>query len=288
MKTKLLNLFRKIFQHPKLEHWLRNKISTNPEHLFFSKLAPNNYQYKEGSLRTFKHINNTILQVDISDYVGHYLYFGFKDEGHESLYNLIKTGDTVLDIGTNIGSTLLVMASIVKEPGDVYGFEPDQLNYKNCMNNIKLNTFDNVTVSAMGLGQEKGSFDLIVDTISNRGGNRISYNTDQKQSTKIEVDTLDNWIQDNKIKHVNVIKIDVEGFEYKVLKGGEQLLTEEQPTLFIELDDTNLKAVGDSASKLVALLEEWNYNVLHAVTKEALKSSDDFTGCHYDIIAKAK
>jgi FkbM family methyltransferase len=181
-----------------------------------------------------------------------------------------------------------MIGSKVKKEGKVYGFEPDPFNYENCLDNIKLNDFTNVFVSQIGLGETVGSYDLIVDTESNRGGNRISLKETNKSATKIEVNTLDNWIQENNISKVDVIKIDVEGFEYKVLKGGEKLLKQKRPTLFIELDDENLKAVGDDASSLVKLLEKLDYKVYNSIDNTPIYSTDDFSNCHYDIIAKAK
>ena len=287
-KTNFLNTLRLFFKQRRTENWLRNKIISNPNNSILPKLAPNNYQYKKNSFRTFLHKDAVKLRVDISDYVGHYLYFGFQDIGQEALYDLVKKGDTVLDIGTNIGSTLLMLASKVQAEGKVYGFEPDGFNYENCLQNIKLNDFSNILVSQIGLGDTVGSFDLVVDTESNRGGNRISLKETNKSVTKIEVNTLDNWIQENNISKVDVIKIDVEGFEYRALIGGENLLKEHHPILFIELDDENLKAVGDTASSLVELLEKLDYEVYNSIDNDRIHSSDDFSNCHYDIIAKPK
>lgn len=288
IKTKVLNLFRTPFKTSFLEQELRATILKNPDNVIWSKLVPNNYQYKKNSMRTFTYKDAVNLKVDISDYVGHYLYFGFKDEGQDKLFNLVRKGNVVLDIGTNIGSTLLRMASIVEETGFIYGFEPDPINYENCMQNIALNSFKNVRVSQIGLGSSVGSFDLVVDTESNRGGNRISFQETLKNITTISVNTLDKWMQENKVLKIDVIKIDVEGFELKVLKGGEEAINTHKPQLFIELDDDNLRAVDDSASSLIKLLEDWGYDIVHAESNEKIHSNDDFSNCHYDVVAKKK
>lgn len=272
---------------PFLEKLTKQNIENNPSS-FFIKLAPNNYQYQKNSIRTFNY-NGIKLAVDISDYVGHYLYFGFEDKAQEKLIQLAKSGDIVLDIGTNIGSTLLQFANKVGNNGRVYGFEPDPINYKVCLANIKLNSFTNIEVANIGLGNENGSFNLVVDTETNRGGNRISYNIEtQKTSSKIYVVRLDEWIKYNKITKVDLIKIDVEGFELNVLKGAKEVLVLYKPVLFIELDDNNLRAVGNSANELVLYLEALNYLIESAETGEIIDANKNFTDCHYDIICKIK
>lgn len=286
-KTKILNLFRRIFKISFLEQFLRQKIEKKPNS-FYSKLAPNNYQYKRGTFREFTY-NGVRLKADISDYIGYCLYFGFKDEALEKLIKLAQPGNVVLDIGTNIGSTLLQFAKKIGENGKVYGFEPDAQNYNACLVNINLNSLHNVEVFNIGLGDETGTFTLVVDTETNRGGNRISLsNENNKNNSKIHVERLDDWIKDKNLSRIDLIKIDVEGFELNVLKGAEETIKKHTPVLFIELDDNNLKAVGNSASELIKFLENLGYSVTKAETEELVLSDTDFRNCHYDIICKIK
>lgn len=287
LKTILLNIVRSCFKIPFLENWLRKKTFNTTSNSFFYKMTPNNYQYAKNSYREFNY-KGVELRVDIRDYVGHYLYFGFKDEAHEKLLALAKPNFIVLDIGTNIGSTLLQFANKIGENGRVYGFEPDPINFKACKENIKLNTFNNLKVENIGLGDEKGSFNLVVDTETNRGGNRIELKTQDKNTTTIKVECLDDWIIKNKIKKIDLIKIDVEGFETNVVKGGLTILKKMHPILFIEVDDNNLKKVESSAKELIALIEELGYDITNANDNSKVSSKDNFTNCHFDIICKAK
>jgi len=285
LKTKVLNLFRTVFKIPILEKLIRSLVVGKDSTHFISRLAPNNYQYKTQSFRTFNY-KGVFLRADIRDYVGHFLYFGFKDEGQDVLINMAKSGSVVFDIGTNIGSTLLSFAQKVGEDGIVYGFEPDQENYKNCLENIGLNNFKNIIVENIGLGDSEGEFDLIVDTETNRGGNRISNQTEELNSSRIKVETLTSWFKKYTISKIDLIKVDVEGYELKVLVGGKSLLDQYQPILFIELDDNNLKAVGDSAKGVILFLEELGYKIFHSTNGSEITAEDIFEDCHYDIIAK--
>lgn len=281
----IFNYIRSGFIFFKLDYLLKNFSKGKYPSSFTGKLVPNNYQYKQNSIRTFNY-KGVNLSVDIRDYVGHFLYFGFKDDAHEKLMNLCKPNHTVLDIGTNIGSTLLQFANKIGRNGKVYGFEPDPTNYKACINNISLNDFHNLEVANIGLGDEKGSFNLVVDTETNRGGNRISFdNENQKTSTTIQVERLDDWVINKYINHVDLIKIDVEGFEMNVLKGAEETLKKYKPILFVELDNDNLKQVGSSAKELVSFLENLNYSITSAEEKK-VSHEDDFSNCHFDIIAR--
>ena len=284
-KTLFLNYLRTVFKIPLLEKWLRKRTIGTTSNDFSFKLAPNNYQYKEGAIRNFVY-KGIMLKADIRDYVGHYLYFGFKDGAHEKLMQLVKPDFTILDIGTNIGSTLLQFASKTGINGKVYGFEPDPINYTACLENIKLNSFDNIEVANIGLGDKKGEFYLVVDTEANRGGNRIQLKQDNiKQKTTINVEVLDFWLNDKNINSIDLIKVDVEGFEKKVLKGAEQTLKKYNPILFIEIDENNLDQVGDTPKELIEYLEHMNYSITNANNNQKVSSHHDFDNCHFDIIA---
>ncbi|HMM81112.1 MAG TPA: FkbM family methyltransferase [Pyrinomonadaceae bacterium] len=282
-KTKIFNIFREVLRVPFLERHLR-KLSTGKEaESIAARLVPNNYQYPAGSDRTFEY-KGIKLSLDIHDYVSHYLYFGFKDRSHEKLMSLVKAGDTVLDVGTNYGSTILQFAKIIAENGRAYGFEPDPVNFAICVKNLGLNTFHHISVENIGLGREEGELTLVVNTESNRGMNRVGVPVDRQEWHKVKMCRLDKWVQQNEIDKIDLIKIDVEGFEMEVLAGARELLKTFSPALFIEIDDNNLRQQGASAKEAVMFLEDYGYSITNSESGNVLSSKDDFSGCHFDIV----
>ena len=282
-KVKIFNFFRNVFKIPALESALVSLTTgKSPDHVF-SKLVPNPYQYKPGTFRDIDR-DGLKLRVDISDYIGHYLYFGFLDVGVASLLALCKKNSVVIDIGTNIGWTVLNFARISKT-GMVIGFEPDPYNYSVCKSNIERNAFSNLLVLPFGLGETAAELKMEVRTPDNRGGNRIA-TTPGNGSVNVSVKRLDDVEEVLKLTTIDLMKLDVEGYELKVLRGGKQIIQKFMPTLFIEVDDNNLKDQGDSATSLISFLQSAGYDsIIHAETKENISTATNFAHCHFDIIA---
>jgi FkbM family methyltransferase len=282
-KTRTLNIFRKIFQLPALERWLVERTAGRSHKSFFSKLVPNIYQYSAPAIRLVDR-NGLKLRVDISDYLGHWYYFGFRDDSFESLFVLTEKKSVVLDIGTNLGFTLLNFAQRANE-GLVFGFEPDPVNYANCKFNVEQNSFPNIRLMNFGLGNEEIMLPMEVRVAINRGGNRINISADN--TVDVQIRRLDNVVRELGLTKIDIIKIDVEGFELNVLRGAAKTLAEMKPILFIELDDGNLRDQGDSARELIQFLETLGYQeIIEIVSKKRLSIHNDFTNCHYDILAR--
>ncbi len=285
IKTKLINFIRIIFKFYLFEKLLRKLVNGKLPNSIIAKLVPNNYQYPKNSVRIFEYYG-VMLKLDISDYLAHYLYFGFKDSSHIKLYTLVKKDNLVFDIGTNFGTTLLQFAKIIGKNGIAYGFEPDPTNFSICQNNIKLNKFSNIRVENLGVGSKDDTLLLVVDSEHNRGMNKISLENNGKESFFVKIICIDDWVDSKNITQIDLIKIDVEGFEMEVLKGAEKTLKTIKPILFIELDDNNLKLQNSSAKELVEYLMFLGYEILHAETESVILNTADFKNCHYDIICK--
>ncbi|MBK9282900.1 MAG: FkbM family methyltransferase [Sphingobacteriaceae bacterium] len=283
-KTAILNFFRKIFLLPFLETILafftRKKGFIGR---FSSKFVPPNYLFPSPSIRKLE-IEGIKLVLDISDYVGHYLYFGFHDIGSENLFSQVKKDFVIVDVGANIGYTALRMANLSGSSGTVYAFEPDSFNFSKLQEHVKLNPHLNVIPINSGLSSEKTNLKLNIFEEKNRGMNRVSTDDNSNYSI-ISVNTLDNFSQEFKWEKIDVIKIDVEGYEYNVLKGSAKILKEIRPLLFIEVDDINLKQYGSSAKQLINLLHENNYQCVHAKVGEKVTENYYFGTLHFDIIA---
>jgi FkbM family methyltransferase len=283
-KVRLLNFFRQVWMIPVLESFLASKTQGLPPNHFICKWVPNPYQYRSGSLRRIRQ-GGVQLEVDISDYIGHYLYFAFEDSSANALFRQVTAVSHVVDVGANLGWTALRMASLAPQ-GWVMAFEPDRENFTRCQANVSLNSFPNLFLFQVGLGSQPGTATMEVRTPSNRGGNRISPSSEPTNKT-IEMARLDDMLSQFPDNRIDLIKIDVEGFELHVLRGAEQTLKQCKPVLFIELDDNNLRDQGDSARELVQFLEGHGYQTLEdAATGTKISSSTSFDHCHMDILAK--
>jgi FkbM family methyltransferase len=147
---------------------------------------------------------------------------------------MIKDGNTVLDIGGNIGWYALHVAKTYRR-SVVHSFEPLPVTFDYLKKNIHLNSIKNIVVNNIGFSDKIGEFDFFIDPLIS--GNASLVNVAEKkdiQVFKCKVETLDDYVDRNNLK-VDFIKCDVEGAELFVFKGGINTLKKYQPIVFSEM-----------------------------------------------------
>ena len=87
------------------------------------------------------------------------------------------------------------------------------------------------------------------------------------------------------LKSIDLIKIDVEGYEHEVLKGAKNTIAKYHPVLFVEIDENNLIQQNSSAGILIKELEDVGYSIKRADTLEPIGPNyRKFENCHFDVI----
>lgn len=277
LKKSLLRM-RKLFTFPPFERLLRIFVKGSKFQGFASKIIPSPDLYTSGILRRTR-TDGINFELDNSCLMQWYVYWGLRDRTRDSLYSLVQPGDTILDVGTNVGETLLNFARLTGKAGFVYGFEPDEKNRASVLRNIALNEFDNLHVFATGVGDARETLKLFRVDPNNRGMNRILNDDDAIEFddyTTIEVDTLDSILAKNGITKVDLVKIDIEGYEMHALRGARNLLETSRPKLFIEVGYTRLLKNGTSPTEMIGFLHHLNYEVRHSETDEIIGKDYDF------------
>jgi len=154
---------------------------------------------------------------------------------------LLQPGDTVLDIGANYGVYTSTMASLVGDSGTVYAFEPASETAGLLRKTLANNTLDNVVVKQMALSSFTGTANLSNNFYSEM--NSLSASPDSTGSEAVEVTTLDKVISETGIRDISFIKMDAEGEEANIIKGGENLFAGQSPLVMVEFrhnDELNL------------------------------------------------
>lgn len=261
LKTKTFNFIRKRFTNRLGETLLVAMVNGKSVSHTFSRLVPMPYLYQAPAWRTVVR-HGLVLKLDISDMVDWYVYFGFYDKGYEFLISKVKLNDCILDIGANIGYVSLRLAQTAIY-GTVTGFEPALHNFSKCKANIGLNNFPNLSVHNLGIGSNPGTLHLRSSDPHNRGMNKIEVdNNDSAQENEaVKITTVDAWIDETATSKVDLIKIDVEGYEMEILKGAENTISRFWPNLFLEVNHKYLSEFGSSSAQLFEWLSVRNYKI---------------------------
>ncbi|MDR1342306.1 MAG: FkbM family methyltransferase [Prevotellaceae bacterium] len=147
---------------------------------------------------------------------------------------LIKDGDTVFDIGGNIGWYALHVAQ--KYPSStVCSFEPLPPTFEQLRSNIRINGAQNITANNIGFSDSAGEVEFFIDPAIS--GNASMVNVAEKEHVQVfrcRVETLDSYVSSTSAK-VDFIKCDVEGAELFVFRGGINTLKNQQPIVFTEM-----------------------------------------------------
>lgn len=283
-KTRFFNLFRTLFQHPVLEKFLISKTRAKDPASFWSKLVPAEYLYKKNSFRSVQ-LGGVNYTLDISDTVDHFIYFGFSDKAFDRIKSYVQRNSIVIDVGANMGRFTLAFAFAASD-GQVICYEPDPRNFEKLRSNIALNDFRHVKGFNKALGDKSCVRELFKVNQHNAGMNRfISADTQNEiESVETQVSRLDDEVKTLGLTHIDIIKIDVEGFEYKVLQGAEESIKKYRPVLFLELVDENLKDHGDTSGDVIKWLKERNYSIFRASNMKSVDETSDLTKCHFDVL----
>lgn len=147
---------------------------------------------------------------------------------------LIGPDDVVADIGANIGLTALLFSSMSRQ---VYAFEPSPSTFRILQENLRLNDVKNVQAINLGLGQKTETL-TITFAKNNRSGGFVSEKIrlgEGHTTEEIRIDTFDHFFAE-KATPPSFLKVDVEGFEQNVIRGGAGLLAKHQPTVVMEMN----------------------------------------------------
>ena len=158
------------------------------------------------------------------------------------LFDKLLPGNTVVDIGANIGVFTIKAAKAVGDKGKVIAIEPEPNNIEILMKNVKANDLNNIVIVPKGVWSSKGLLKLfLTDGI---GGHSLLW--DEGQFIQVEVDTLDNILDNLNIGVVHFIKIDIEGAEREALKGMEKTLVNNNITIVGEYHAVNNVSTYDT------------------------------------------
>ncbi len=186
-------------------------------------------------LRRCKHGLMIYNQKDI--WVGRSLetYGEYSEKEVDLWRDLIHPGDSVVEVGANIGSLTLPLARLVGPQGSVIAFEPERTAFCALAGNIALNNLRNVFCFQQAVGDTNGVVnvpELDHDRTENWGGLSLDVDYSNCPHYPIAMNTLDNVM----LNKCHFIKIDVEGMELQVLKGGIKTVEKHKPFLYIEDD----------------------------------------------------
>jgi FkbM family methyltransferase len=172
----------------------------------------------------------------------------------------IKDEFTILDIGAQSGCFSLAARYY---PNTIWhSFEPDPSNYSLLLDNLKLNNIHNVNTYETALSDKVGEATLKIcdfhKGLNTLGENLIRFSPENSINCIVETNTIDNLFLSKKI---DLIKIDTEGSEYDIIKGGIQTIEKYKPKILLEYYQDNLNQFGKKTNDIDELLEEINYKI---------------------------
>jgi len=246
--------------------------------------------------------------LDLGEGIDFAIYLGniFERETRRALSGLVAPSATVLDVGANVGAHTLHLAQCVGPRGQVLAFEPTEFAFRKLSRNLELNPAlaaritayhcflaaqDNVEVPTaiysswpLSSAAAEGATDEALHP--KHLGQAMKTLTAQSRS-------LDSVLAEQGNPRVQLVKLDVDGFECQILRGAKTLLQESRPIFVMEFAPYVLDERGASLEELVSYFGPLGYRFYHERTKALLPSSPEDLrqlvgdGASINVIARA-
>lgn len=202
--------------------------------------------------------NSGILETRLGKATSHIAYNIYKRIFELNINHLkvfVTKDSYVLDVGANVGYYTLQFSSWTSGVGRVIAIEPELNNLMSLKNSLDKKHISNVDIIQAAAVEFDGDINLQINP-DNPADHRIS-----DSGLKVKAISIDTLMQSFRWPHVSLIKIDVQGSEYRALLGAQKILLSSYPVILMEIDDPSLEAAGTSSDILIDYLESLGYKM---------------------------
>jgi len=157
-----------------------------------------------------------------------------KKELHYEIYKMKyfipEPNDIVFDIGAYVGDSSIFFSSYIGKKGKIYSFEPIKANFNLLLQNIELNNLKDVIIPInMGCADKSG----FTGAISTKSGASWAFLSGNDGNERVELISIDDFVDSNDISKLDLIKIDAEGAEYNIILGAKETIERFKPKMVI-------------------------------------------------------
>jgi len=192
----------------------------------------------------------------------HTLRWNRKEGDFLFFLRMIPDGETVLDIGANIGIMTVWLSRRLKNTS-IIAFEPMPQNIRALKRIMQFYKLQNVRLEENALGDQRGTIEMVMpvlDKVKKHGLSHVVHESIQElnegNTVRVNMERLDDlsMLHEKDIK-IRAIKLDVENFEYFVLQGGKQLIQKHRPLIYTELWE------NENRNLCFQLIQEMGYRI---------------------------
>lgn len=201
--------------------------------------------------------------------------------GTEILAKKLKKGMVVIDIGSNIGYNIFLESKLVGSKGRVIAVEPDPVSFTYLLRNIELNNLLNVEPVNKAISSRDGTVKMIRSNRSNWSRvlqkNQDLASTDMTSVIQVQALTLTSLIKGLGLKRVDLIRMDVEGYEDHIIGASRNEIKKHLPNLLIEIHQFIIGR--ERFMSLLSKLDNMGYDTKYIIPRNIdfalIRRSDD-------------
>ncbi len=185
------------------------------------------------------------------------------DEEFRFFQSLGELEGDIIDIGANIGVLSLLLARRIRSER-VFAVEPNRHTFKSLVQNIALNDASNITPVQCAISDYEGTVKFLSDPVS-RGTASIAPDGNEGIARNVEsvaCTTLDRFVEEHGVSRIAILKVDVEGFETLVFRGGAKTLRDLRPkVIYFEVFPEGAKRAGFAPEAAAEELQKFGYKL---------------------------
>jgi len=225
---------------------------------------------------------------------------GLLVEKQEQIFyiNNINRGDTIFDVGANVGEFTLLFSRFADMNGHVHSFEPTPATFEKLSAIIKNANKTNVKINNLAVSNESGfiNFNLYeeefaaLNTMANRPLENYGVNVIPPKAIKIPCTNIDDYCIENSINVIDLLKIDVEGAELNVLNGAKKMFADKKIKICAFEFGQTIFDMGNTVKQYKDFFEKYGYQVKNIAKEQNVFPIDEKTGwgCFSVLYAKPK
>ena len=224
----------------------------------------------------------------------HVLFFGsYEPEVRRIFRTVLPLGGVAIDVGANVGWHTLLMASLVGARGRVLAIEPNPDLRQRLHDHLCLNRCEQVNVISTVAADTEGMVEFYAPALNDRSsgnGHVVDDALAMAGTIRVAARSLDTIVAEARCERLDLIKIDVEGFEWRVLRGGADTIAKFRPHIIFEYNTEYAARGGGTPQLLGDFFRTHRYrlfaigrNWAEAIQPDRWPASHRYLGCSNEL-----